>query len=122
MWQFKDYTYSTRINALKDFGAYVFDLCLSYEHDKTSYTHEQKLFYALNVIENKTPEQWEELYALGLSIWKSEDRSVSEIRVEESSGIDSFMFNHESPWEDPENHIPEMLRYYHEYHTQKQHS
>lgn len=121
MWQFKDYTYSTRINALKDFGAYVFDLCLA-QQEQIPYTHEQKLFYALNVIENKTPKQWEELYTLGLSIWKSEDRSVSEIRVEESSGIDSFMFNHESPWEDPDGQIPEILRYYYEYHTKKQHS
>ena len=119
MWQFKDNTYSTRINALKDFGAYVFDLCLSYENN---YTHEQKLFYALNVIENKTSEQWEELYALGLSIWKSEDRPVSNIIVEESSGIDSFIYDHESAWDDPDNQIPEILRYYNEYHTQKQHS
>jgi hypothetical protein len=119
MWKFKNYTYSTRINALKDFGAYVFDLCLSHENN---YTHEQKLFYALNVIENKTSKQWEELYTLGLTIWKSEDRPVSEIRVEETTQADSFMFDHESPWEDPDNQIPEMLRYYHEYHTQKQHS
>lgn len=110
MWQFKDYTYSTRINALKDFGAYVFDLCLSRENN---YTHEQKLFYALNVIENKTPEQWEELYKLGLKIWKSEDRFSTEIRVEEVTDEDSFMYDHESPWEDPDNQIPEVLAYYH---------
>jgi hypothetical protein len=120
MWKFKNNTYSTRINALKDFGTYVFDFCLSYKYGK-EYNHEQKLFYALNVIENKTPEQWEELYTLGLSIWKSEDRPVSEIKIEETMGIDSFIYDHESSWGDTGNEIPEMLKYY-EYHTQKQHS
>jgi hypothetical protein len=118
MWKFRNNIYSTKTNALKDFGAYVFDRCIAYK-DPFDYTHEEKLFYALNVMENKTVEQWKELYELGLNIcnYTQEDFSLEEIE-----NIDSFIFDHESPWEDPDNQILEMLRYYHEYHTQKQHS
>ena len=119
MWKFKNNTYSTRTNALKDFGAYVFDRRIAYE-DPTDYTHEQKLFYALCVIENKTLEQWEELYQLGLNI--CERYNHEDLNVEEITDVDSFIFDHDSPWEDPDGQIPEVLRYYNEYHTQKQHS
>jgi hypothetical protein len=97
----------------------MFDTRLAYKSPET-YSHEDKLFYALCVTENKTPEQWEEMYKLGLSFVSINVQS--EVEIEEISDVDSFIYDHESPWEDPDNQIPEVLKYYHEYHTQKQHS
>ena len=116
MWKFRNNIYSTRTNALKDFSAWVFDRRIAYE-DPTDYSHEDKMFYALCVMENKTPEQWEELYKLGLNFFSINIQS--EVEVEEISDVDSFIFDHDEPWEDPDNQIPEMLKYY-EQHTKKQ--
>jgi hypothetical protein len=109
VYTFRGHVYSTRQQALEDFASAVFDFCVTDNTEDMS--HEEKIFYALCVIENKTETQWKHLYELGLEI--SKNSCHGDFEIEERKLDDSF-YDNEAGWCDPDGDIPKMLAYYYE--------